>query len=50
MTMPNPLADGAVTPFHEPAPNLPTDFGLDSGGINDNYQPTDAPTIDRHVI
>lgn len=49
--MTNPLMDGATNvPEQESAPVLPAHAGFDAAGIFDNWQATDNPTIDRHVI
>lgn len=50
MTTPNPLADGAVNVPRERPTEPATDWGFDSAGIGDNFQATDQPTIDRHIV
>jgi hypothetical protein len=49
--MTNPLMDGAENvPQQESAESLPDHAGFDTMGIGDNYQATDHPTVDRHII
>jgi len=48
--MTGPLMDGDVNvPTHVQDESLPDHAGFDSMGINDNFQATDSPTIDRHI-
>lgn len=44
-----PMLPGDGSPV-ESAVDMPEIMGWQGGGINDNAQATDHPTIDRHVI
>lgn len=49
--MTNPLMDGAVNVPSHVVDEAPTsEWGFDSAGICDNFQPSDGAAIDRHVI